>query len=183
MLAFQNEDVCSDIPNTKPVEARVCVKEHDRHYNGNECDDKTPCPALSTCTKATFCSLMSKQIAETAANHLQVWLKIQPPDDEIKAEVKRVEAKINELNEKAETLRGKEDSKAELAAIEDHIKDLQKDIEELGTKKRIRSMMTQMWIDSDQYDKALGYWTDPLKEKPNDPDYMGTLAGINLNAG
>ena len=46
-----------------------------------------------------------------------------------------------------------------------------------------RSLMTQVWMDSSQYKKALEYWQALLNEKPNDPDIMGSLAGINLKAG
>jgi tetratricopeptide (TPR) repeat protein len=43
--------------------------------------------------------------------------------------------------------------------------------------------MTQVWIDSNQYKKAIEYWEALLKDKPNDSEIMGALAGINLKAG
>ncbi len=46
-----------------------------------------------------------------------------------------------------------------------------------------RGLMTQVWIDSNQYKKALDYWQNLLKDKPNDTEIMGSLAGINLKAG
>jgi tetratricopeptide (TPR) repeat protein len=46
-----------------------------------------------------------------------------------------------------------------------------------------RGLMTQVWIDSSQYKKAIDYWQALLEAKPNDPDIMGSLAGINLKAG
>jgi tetratricopeptide (TPR) repeat protein len=46
-----------------------------------------------------------------------------------------------------------------------------------------RALMTQVWIDSSQYKKAIEYWENLLQAKPNDPDIMGSLAGINLKAG
>ena len=46
-----------------------------------------------------------------------------------------------------------------------------------------RGLMTQVWIDSSQYKKALDYWQDLLNGKPNDTEIMGALAGINLKAG
>ncbi|MDX2093505.1 MAG: hypothetical protein SFX73_37015 [Kofleriaceae bacterium] len=46
-----------------------------------------------------------------------------------------------------------------------------------------RKQMTQVWLDSNQYDRALQYWEGLLKDKPNDADVMGALAGINLKAG
>ena len=187
LLAFQNESVCSDIPGVKPVEASICVKENDRHYNGNECDDpKVTCPALSTCKKATFCSLDSKQIADIAAAHMQTWLKVQPSDDDLKKEVKEVQAAVSKIQDKIETLSANAESKEnkqEIAGLEDEVKDLEKHIDELHTKDRVRGLMTQMWIDSDQYAKALDYWSGLLKDKPNDPDIMGVLAGINLKSG
>jgi tetratricopeptide (TPR) repeat protein len=45
-----------------------------------------------------------------------------------------------------------------------------------------RALMTQTWIDSSQYKKALDYWEALDKAKPNDPQIMGSLAGINLKA-
>ena len=45
-----------------------------------------------------------------------------------------------------------------------------------------RALMTQIWIDSSQYKKALDYWEALDKAKPNDPEIMGSLAGINLKA-
>jgi tetratricopeptide (TPR) repeat protein len=51
------------------------------------------------------------------------------------------------------------------------------------TDAATRAMMTQVWIDSSQYKKALDYWQAMLDAKPNDPQIMGSLAGINLKAG
>jgi tetratricopeptide (TPR) repeat protein len=45
-----------------------------------------------------------------------------------------------------------------------------------------RALMTQVWLDSSQYKKALDYWEELAKTKPNDPEIMGNLAGINLKA-
>lgn len=45
-----------------------------------------------------------------------------------------------------------------------------------------RGLMTQVWIDSSQYGKALEYWQKMLDAKPNDPEIMGVLAGVNLKA-
>jgi tetratricopeptide (TPR) repeat protein len=46
-----------------------------------------------------------------------------------------------------------------------------------------RKQMTQVWIDSNQFQLALDYWAGLLKDKPKDPEIMGNLAGINLKAG
>jgi tetratricopeptide (TPR) repeat protein len=45
-----------------------------------------------------------------------------------------------------------------------------------------RGLMTQVWIDSSQYQKAIDYWQKMLDAKPNDPTIMGVLAGVNLKA-
>ncbi len=46
-----------------------------------------------------------------------------------------------------------------------------------------RKQMTQVWLDSENYKAAIDYWTGLLTDKPNDPEVMGALAGINLKAG
>jgi tetratricopeptide (TPR) repeat protein len=46
-----------------------------------------------------------------------------------------------------------------------------------------RAIMTQVWMDSSQYPKAIEYWQALLAAKPNDAEIMGSLAGINLKAG
>jgi tetratricopeptide (TPR) repeat protein len=46
-----------------------------------------------------------------------------------------------------------------------------------------RKLMTQVWIDSAQFDKAIDYWTKQLEAKPDSAEIMGNLAGINLKAG
>ncbi|MDQ3365872.1 MAG: hypothetical protein M3680_10635 [Myxococcota bacterium] len=46
-----------------------------------------------------------------------------------------------------------------------------------------RKQMTQVWIDSSQFDQAITYWEAQLGTKPNDAEVMGNLAGINLKAG
>lgn len=46
-----------------------------------------------------------------------------------------------------------------------------------------RKLMTQVWIDSNQFKLAIDYWQGLLDQKPNDSEIMGNLAGINLKAG
>jgi tetratricopeptide (TPR) repeat protein len=50
------------------------------------------------------------------------------------------------------------------------------------TDNQTRGLMTQVWIDSEQFDLAITYWEGLLAQKPGDPDIMGSLAGINLKA-
>lgn len=45
-----------------------------------------------------------------------------------------------------------------------------------------RALMTQTWIDSEQYKKAIDYWEAMDKAKPNDPAIIGSLAGIYTKA-
>lgn len=51
------------------------------------------------------------------------------------------------------------------------------------TDAQTRGIMTQVWLDSSQYKRAIDYWENLLAAKPNDADIMGSLAGINLKAG
>src|SRR3569623_1319238 len=50
------------------------------------------------------------------------------------------------------------------------------------TDAETRGLMTPVWIDASQYQKAVDFWEGMLKAKPNDPEIMGALAGINLKA-
>jgi tetratricopeptide (TPR) repeat protein len=46
-----------------------------------------------------------------------------------------------------------------------------------------RKLMTQVWIDSEQFKLAIDYWEGLLAKKPGDTEIMGNLAGINLKSG
>jgi tetratricopeptide (TPR) repeat protein len=46
-----------------------------------------------------------------------------------------------------------------------------------------RKLLTQAWMDTEQYDKAIKYWSDQLTAKPNDPQIMSNLGGIELKSG
>ena len=46
-----------------------------------------------------------------------------------------------------------------------------------------RDLMTQVWIDAGEFDRALAYWADQLKAVPGNVEIMGKLAGISLKAG
>lgn len=50
------------------------------------------------------------------------------------------------------------------------------------TDAETRALMTQVWIDSAQYPKAIDYWQQQHRARPNDTAIMGNLAGINLKA-
>ena len=141
------------------------MKEGDRHYI--ECDAKNVCPSSFQCKKSSFCALDTPALADLAASHFKSWIKVQPADDEIKKQLKELTPQLDEAKTK--------DDKTAIVSLE-------KKIDELQSKDSIRKQMTQLWIESNDFPKAIAYWTGLLGEKPNDPDIMGNLAGINLKA-
>ncbi len=165
LLGESDESLCKSIPGTKPADARVCVKEGDRHYI--DCDDKNVCPSSFQCKKTTFCSLDSIALADLSAAHFKTWIKVQPSDDDIKAQLKVLLPQLEDAKTR--------DDKTAIVSLE-------KKVDELQSKDKIRKQMTQLWIESNDFTKALAYWTQLLADKPNDPDIMGNLAGINLKA-
>jgi tetratricopeptide (TPR) repeat protein len=207
LLGTQSDPVCTEIPGAKMVQAGACVKEGDRHFaecgasktdpiqkqiaeleekRKTEADDAKKkdlesqirdkqnelgryiCASSFKCVEGMFCSLRSPEIADLAAQHFQGWLKVQMGDDEIKRE--QVEAD-RELEAAKQTGNNSQISAA------------QKRVDDLGTKDQTRKIMTKLWSDSEQYDKAIAYWESLLPERPNDPEIMYNLAGINLSAG
>src|SRR5262249_51771202 len=56
-------------------------------------------------------------------------------------------------------------------------------IDELQTKELMRVTMTRLWMDSEQYDKALAYWYGLLKESPGATHIIRKPAGIENQAG
>lgn len=207
LLGTKDEFLCSAIPGTKMVEAGACVKLGDRHYA--ECgsaktspiekqiaeleaqknaatDDakkkdleglirdkhdelgRYTCPSSFKCVETTFCSLTSPELVELAAQNFQTWIKVQRSDAEIKKQLTVALAELDEAK--------KSDNKSALLAA-------QKQVDELQIKDQTRKLMTQLWLDSEQYKKALDYWESLLQDRPNDPEIMGNLAGISLKAG
>ncbi len=198
LLAVKGDVICASIPDVKYVPRRVCIKndpaEEDRGYN--KCDDKTICPSSATCTEAEFCARENPHIADLATQNLTIWIDKQPPDAEITKTVDALAKELEELEAAKEKLDAaiitaieSKDKEAEdeatqrKTALEEKIKTLINEKEESGLKFTMRKLMTQLWIDSQQFDKAIAYWGDMLKAKPNDPESMGNLAGINLKAG
>lgn len=47
----------------------------------------------------------------------------------------------------------------------------------------IRNKMTQIWVDSDNFEKALAYWEAQLATEPANQEMMAVLSGINFKAG
>jgi tetratricopeptide (TPR) repeat protein len=208
VLLGPNDDVvCREFPNVKMVEAGACVKPGDRHFaecgsaktgpiekqvaeleakaNAEPDADKKKdlvaqakdkqdeltrytCSSSFRCVETSFCSLTSPELANMAAEHFQVWIKAQPSDDEIKKELVEANKDLEEAN--------KTNNKTRISQV-------QKEIEDLLTKDQTRKLMTRLWTDSDQHKRAIEYWESLLKDKPNDPEIMGNLGGINLFAG
>lgn len=174
LLGETSDSVCRDIPGVKTVDAEVCIKKasDDQDLEGRRrfasCSDKDVCPSSYTCKKAQMCAADSPALADLAAQHLNAWIKAQPPDEELKRELVKMRAAL-EVADAA-------NRKQEVAALE-------KRIEELSAKDDMRKLMTQVWLDTQQYDKAIAYWESELVAKPKDPTVMGNLAGINLKSG
>ncbi|HEX8114091.1 MAG TPA: tetratricopeptide repeat protein, partial [Kofleriaceae bacterium] len=207
LLGQQGDFVCQTLPGVKIVQAGACVKEGDRHYA--ECgsaktgplekdladlkgqlaavaddakkkelkvqiDDKQSdlmryaCGSSFHCVEGPFCSLTSPELADMAAQHFQIWIKAQPSDDEIKKQLAQASEELDE---------------AKKSGNASAIGRAQTKVDDLSTKDQTRKLMTLLWTDSDQYQKAIDYWEGLLKEKPNDAEIMGNLAGIQLKAG
>ncbi len=198
LLAVKGDQICESIPDVTYVTRRVCIKndqkEEDRGYV--KCDDKAICPSSATCTETELCAKDNPSLANLAAKHLTLWIDKQPPDDEIKKQVQaiakdldKLEADSTKANDAIIAAIEKKDKPAEDEAtqrktqLDEKIKSMKNELEETGLKFTMRKLMTQLWIDSQQFDKAVAYWSEQLKLKPNDPEVMGNLAGINLKAG
>jgi tetratricopeptide (TPR) repeat protein len=207
LLGLKDEFVCSEIPGAKVVQAGACVKEGDRHFS--ECGsgktgpiekqladleaqvkaatdeakkkeleaqikdkqdelNRFTCSSSFRCVEGPFCALSSPELAELAAQNFQVWIKAQPSDDDIKKELVEATKALDDAK--------KADNKSAQSSA-------QKEVDDLSTKDQTRKLMTQLWIDSEQHQKALDYWEGLLSAKPNDPEIMGNLAGINLKGG
>jgi tetratricopeptide (TPR) repeat protein len=206
LLGTKDELVCKVLPRVKLVKAGTCGNDGGRHYA--ECgggvtssierqiadlsaqvktateqrkkdlqaviNDKRAelgrytCTSSSHCVERTFCSLTSPELANLAAQHFQIWIKAQPSDDDLKKQLSAASLELDAAK--------KANGKSAISAAQRKVDDLQ-------TKDVTRRQMTLLWADSDQFPKALDYWEDLLNEKPNDPEIMGTLAGINLKAG
>jgi tetratricopeptide (TPR) repeat protein len=198
LLAEKSDAICDSIPNVKYIRRSVCVKndpeEEDRGYN--KCDAKAICPSSATCKDIELCTKENKDLANLSAEHMLKWIEKQPSDEEIKAGLVKLNAKLADLEKEADAYtndivaaQNKEDKLAEDEAtqkkthLDEVMKALKGDIEEMALKFTMRKLITQEWLDSQQFDRALAFWQDQLKAKPNDPEVMGNIAGINLKAG
>ena len=56
-------------------------------------------------------------------------------------------------------------------------------LEDNPNDKRVIDLITQIWLDSDQYELAIDYWKKVLANNPNDPGVLARLADVNRAAG
>lgn len=195
---------CTTIPNTTPTKRSVCVKkdpaDEDRAYP--DCKTNDDCPESARCAlDLDLCAIDNKVLADLSAQHLTIWIAKQAPDDEIRKRDEELTKELTELEKvrddselEAEKHRdpktGKftdkgayEDAMQRKTAADEKIKIKKEEIEENRLKFTMRTLMTNLLVDSGQHDKALAYWDAELKARPNDFEAMGKLAGINLKAG
>jgi hypothetical protein len=207
LLGVDGDPVCTEIPNTKLVDAGACVKEGDRHFA--ECGAAKTDPINKQIE-----TLAAQALSETDADKKKDLLsqKKDKEDERDKytcaSSFKCVESKFCSLRApeiaeaaaehfkvwiaaqpsddvikkmRAEALKELEAAKA--SQNQAQIAVAQKVFDDLDTKDQTRKIMTQLWSDSDQYAKAIEYWEGLLKDRPNDTVIMGVLAGINRAAG
>ncbi len=206
LLAEKSEDICSLIPGTEITNRTVCIKfdpaEEDRSYVKCTLDAKdVTCGSSGSCQKVDLCAIKNEKLVDLSAQHLNVWIEKQPTDEELKAksdevgkEIEKIEKQIQEAEADIEKVvdpaTGEVKDKAawneatqRKAAREEQLKALRDDRDEVELKFKMRELMTQLWLDSQNFKAALDYWTKRLEARPGDLDAMGILAGINLKAG
>lgn len=59
----------------------------------------------------------------------------------------------------------------------------QRYLEAYPDDNRIIGLMTQVWLDSGQFEKALAYWESELEKSPENTEILAYLASINRQAG
>ena len=205
LLAESSSSICTAIPGTTTTKRKVCIKndpdEEDRSYI--KCGDSKEaiCPSSASCIETDFCAIPNDKIVDLSATHLTTWIEKQPPDDELKKQsaekskvIDQAEADMHEaeldIDKYVDATTGAvkdkggwNDATQRRAALEEKVKILREERDEIELKFRIRELMTQMFLDSQKFDRAIAYWDGMLKQKPGDLEAMGNLAGINLKAG
>ncbi|HEY4179693.1 MAG TPA: tetratricopeptide repeat protein [Kofleriaceae bacterium] len=79
-LGVKGTFVCDQIPNTKSLKARVCLKDGDRRFE--DCDEKNVCASSFKCTETELCVMDEKAVADASAKHFEQWLAANPKDDD-----------------------------------------------------------------------------------------------------
>jgi tetratricopeptide (TPR) repeat protein len=205
LLGTKNELQCRVLPGVKMVTASACVNDVDRPYaecgaartapieqqiaelnvqmktaNENRKEaleaaikekrlelDRHTCAAPFPCVDSTFCSLTSTELADLAAQHLQIWIEGRPSDGAIREHMSSLQPRSDEAGSTGKSVEAS----------------TQGQLDDPMTADQTRRLMTRLWIDSDQYSKALAYWEGRLQHQPKDAEIMSILAAINLKAG
>lgn len=206
LLAEKSESICTLIPGTEVTNRTVCIKnnpdEEDRTYVECKIDPKdVTCGSSGTCQKIDLCAIKNEKLVDLANSHLTLWIDKQPPDEELKAksadvgkDIEKVEKEISDaeadVEKQVDPGTGAVKDKAawneatqRKAGADEKVKVLRDDRDEIELKFKMRELMTQLWLDSQNFKAALDYWTKRLEAKPGDVDAMGILAGINLKSG
>ncbi len=206
LLAEKSESICTLIPGVEMTNRTVCVKndpaEEDRTYvKCTQGPNDVTCGSSGTCQKIDLCAIKNEKLVELSAGHLDIWIEKQPPDEELKAksaevgkEIEKVEKQIAdaeaEIEKQVDATTGAvkdkgawNDATQRKANADERVKALRDDRDEVELKFKMRELMTQLWLDSQNFKAALAYWSKRLDAKPTDVDAMGILAGINLKAG
>ncbi|MCX5746656.1 MAG: hypothetical protein NT062_29620 [Proteobacteria bacterium] len=187
-LQREGSETCSRVPGVSFAKADVCTKEGDAKFS--DCTDlKIPAAGAAlkgnAATAKLGAALETRDLA-TAATELT---KIEANLD--CDQKKAFGAKLDEVHAllagacpssyKCESIN--------LCSIENNkLNDLatthfQSWLKGNPTDDDTKKLVTQLWIDSGQFPKAIAFWEEALKAKPDSPDIIGVLAGINLKAG
>ena len=201
-LATQQDNIASCPKGDKAVVDCLSGMQVWDSKRFDECNRAADCPSSAVCKRdLEMCAIDNKILANLSAQHLTIWIVKQPPDDEIKATVKVLTGELTELeagrdaaeveaNDARDQTTGKfrdkvayESAMQRKTAFEEQVKIKKEEIEEARLKFTMRSLMTNLWMDSQQYDKASDFWSLELKARQNDFEAMSMLAGINLKSG
>jgi tetratricopeptide (TPR) repeat protein len=166
LLDVSGSLACTVIPGVQTISKKVCLRGDDKRFL--DCNSKKDCPADSyECQDTSLCTLTAPVLADMASKHFLVWVNAQPSDDELAKKLVSVKADLEE---------------AKTAGDKGRITDLGNKVDALEGKDNTRKLMTQLWVDSEQFPKATEYWEGLLKERPTDPIIMLVLGGIALKA-
>lgn len=193
LLGEVTDPVCAVIPRTTELDARVCVKKADSRDQSdrrrfNSCDESDVCPSSFECKQTRLCTATSQDLADLAATHLQHWIKSQPSDEALAADLKAVRDDLKAAQAKHERRLAaispdNQDARAaELQRNKAVMDELNKRVDELTLKDDMRKLLSQSWMDTGQFAKAISYWESELAAKPTSAAIMGNIAGIHLKA-
>ena len=207
LLGVKGEFVCNEIPGVKEVEAQVCVKPGDRHFE--ECDGdvttegslpKTPKAApvpepgsadpgsgSAGSAVASGSGSVGSGSAGSGSGSVAAGSGSAGSDAGAGSAVAATPPPPEEVQRRIcpSSFRCVKHTMCGLASpvIADYAaQHFLKWMEANPNDEDARKLATAAWLDTNQFDKALDYWGKRLADKPNDTAVMGVLAGINLKA-